>query len=146
MPRRRFKMTRVPAPEWAPTYARGLIEFDMAASKHGDAITEVERTALISHHDSILQLVDKLVERYATDNSYEDDFPQQSRLTGEFYIGSESYHRLCGMKWIQICVEARCIGTRHVRTDDYLGLHVWLRFDPKSGRLTNHRNTDSMVI
>lgn len=146
MPRRKFKMTRIAIPEWAPTYARGVIEFDMTASKHGDAISEDERTSLVGKHDSILALVDKLVEQYATDNSYEDDFPEQSRLTGEFYIGRESYHRLCGKSWIQICVEARCIGTRHIRAGDYLGLHVWLRFDPKSGRLTNHRNTDSMVI
>ena len=35
----------------------------------------------------------------------EDWFPEQARLTGEFYVGKESYHRLPGESWIQVCVD-----------------------------------------
>jgi hypothetical protein len=100
-------------------------------------------------HTAILALAEKLVEKYANDGCAprgEDWFPEQAKLTGEFYVGSESYHRLPGRGWIQICVEARCIGREPGGVGDYLGLHVWLCYDPKTGRLSNHRNTDSMVI
>lgn len=152
MAKTRFKMARIPVPDWAPTYARGEIEFEMVANKYGDAITSAEREGLIARHDDIIKLVDSLVEAYANDGCCPPGpacaawFPEQAILTGEFYIGEESYHRLLGETWIQIRVEARCVGHNPWGLGDYLGLDVWLRYDPKSGRLRNHRNTDSKVI
>ena len=148
MARPRFKMVRVATPEWAPSYARGAVKFDLVADKYYDAITSAERDALLGRHADILAKVDALVEEYANDGCAppgEDWFPEQEKLTGEFYVGGESYHRLPGESWIQVCIEARCLGWRS-GIGDYLGLHVWLRYDPQSGRLRNHRNTDSMVI
>jgi hypothetical protein len=147
--RKRFRMTRVPVPEWAPSYDRGEAKFEMDASKYSGAITPEERQALMQRHADILALTDKLVEKYANDGCAppgEDWFPEQAKLTGEFYVGGESYHRLPGQSWIQICIRARCIGRRMGDVGDYLGLDVWLRYEPKSGQLSNHRNTDSMVI
>jgi hypothetical protein len=121
----------------------------MVADKYGDAITPAEHGALVERHEDILALADALVEKYANDGCAppgEDWFPEQARLTGEFYVGGESYHRLPGERWIQVCVKARCIGREPDGPGDYLGLHVWLRYDPDSGQLSNHRNTDSMVI
>ncbi len=149
MARSRFKMVRVSVPKWAPPYAGGAATFEMVANKYYDAVTPAERDALVARHADILALVDRLVEEYANKGCApqgEDWFPEQARLTGEFYVGGESYHRLPGERWIQVCVEARCLGRRTSTVGDYLGLDVWLRFDPASGRLSNHRNTDSNVI
>jgi len=123
----------------------------MEANKYQDAMTKGERLALEDLHDKILIMVDDLVEEYVNTDTLcappgEDWFPVQTRLTGEFYICSESYDRLPGESWIQLCISAHCIGKNPHGIDDYLGLDVWLRYDPKDGRLTNHRNTDSMSI
>ena len=145
----RFKMVRIPVPEWAPPYARGAVTFEIAAKKSYDAIIPAEHAALLARHADILALADQIVEEYANSMcapSDEDWFPAQARLTGEFYVGSESYHRLPGELWVQVCVEARCLGRRTDKISDYLGLDVWLRYDPEGGQLSNHRNTDSKVI
>jgi len=142
-------MVRVPVPEWAPSYAQGAATFEMAADKYYDAITPAERAALVERHADILDLADQLIEEYANDGCAppgDDWFPAQARLTGEFYVGSESYHRLPGERWVQVCIEARCLGRRTDKVGDYLGLDVWLRYDPEVDQLSNHRNTDSKVI
>jgi hypothetical protein len=149
MTRGQFRMVRVPVPEWAPPHARGAVRFEMVATKYGDAITPAERDELMKRHTDILAVADALVEEYANSGCAppgEDWFPEQVKLTGEFYVGSESYHRLPGERWIQVCVEARCLGHEPDSPGDYLGLDVWLRYDPENGRLWNHRNTDSMAI
>lgn len=66
---------------------------------------EGERLALEDLHDKILIMVDDLVEEYVNTDTLcahpgEDWFPVQTRLTGEFYICSESYDRLPGESWI----------------------------------------------
>jgi hypothetical protein len=144
-----FKMVRVPVPEWAPPYACGAVKFEMVSTKYNDAITPTERDALMKRHADILALTDTLVEEYVNEGRAspgEGGFPEHNRLTGEFYVGNESYHRLLGESWIQICIEARCLGRESGGSNDYLGLHVWLCYDPKNDRLWSHRNTDSMVI
>jgi hypothetical protein len=142
-------MVRVPVPEWAPAFARGEVEFQMVADKYGDTITPAERETLLERRADILALVHAQVEQYANDMSAppgEDWFPKQARFTGEYYIGEESYHKLVGASGCQIRVEARCLAHGKDRPRDYLGLDVWLRFDPDSGRIWVHRNTDSKVI
>ena len=115
MARARFKMVRVPVPDWAPPHARGKVKFDMVADKYCDAITPAEQDALVAKHADILALADALVEEYANDMCCPPGpgrvwFPEQAKLTGEFYVGGESYHRLRGESWIQVCVKARCLG------------------------------------
>jgi hypothetical protein len=142
-------MVRIPVPDWAPPHARGRVTFEPAEAKYHDAISPAEEAELRARHADVLALADALVEEYANGGCAppgEDWFPRQDVLTGEFYVGGESYHRLPGANWIQVCVAARCLGREPGGPGDYLGLHVWLRYDPESGRLWNHRNTDSMVI
>jgi hypothetical protein len=142
-------MVRIPAPAWAPPYARGEVTFKEATPKHYAAISPAERDALLRRRAEILALADAEVEEHANSMSApagQDWFPEQARLTGEFYIGSESYHRLVGETWVQVCMHMRCIGRRLDTPGDYLGLDVWLRYDPDEDRLWIHRNTDSMVI
>lgn len=145
----RLRMVRVPVPDWAPPHAHGAVTFAMVADKYGDAITSAERDALVKRHADIFALADALVEQYANDGCAlpgENWFPEQARLTGEFYIGGESYHKLVGADWCQVCVQARCIGRGLAGADDYLGLDIWLRYDPGEDRLWTHRNPDSSVI
>lgn len=114
-----------------------------------DAISPDEWKAIQQRRDEMLDLLNAQVEDYANNMSApagEDWFPEQAMLTGDYYIGSESYHRLPGEDWVQICLEARCLGHGSAGPEDYLGLHVWLRYDPAEGRLWSHRNADSMVI
>jgi hypothetical protein len=143
-------MVRIPVPDWAPPYACGRVTFKAAETKYYDAISPAEEAELRARHADVLALADALVEEYANRNCAppgKDWFPEQARLTGEFYVGRESYHRLPGETWVQVCVEARCVGQREPDSPgDYLGLDVWLRYDPETSRLWNHRNTDSMVI
>lgn len=146
----RFRMVRVPVPQWAPPHARGQVKF-AEASKYSDAITLPEREALLRLRPSILVLVETQVEDYVNARDLcappgEDWFPEQARLTGEFYIGSESYHKLPGKDWCQVCVGARCLERGPDGPNDYLGLDVWLRYDPAEDRLWVHRNTDSSAI
>lgn len=71
-------------------------------------------------------------------------------MTGEYYIGRESYIAHCDPEWFQISVFCRCLEhpRRGIsRPDDYLGLEVWLRCEP--GRWSSFkvfRNTDSSSI
>jgi hypothetical protein len=145
----RFRMVRVPVPEWAPPYARGQVTFKEAEAKYYDPITLNERNVLLGRRADILTLADEQVEEYANDMCAppgEDWFPEQDKLTGEFYIGSESYHRLPGKDWIQVCLRVRCLRHSEDGPEDYLGLDVWLRYDPGEDRLWVHRNPDSSVI
>lgn len=144
-----FRMTRIPVPDWASAHARGLARWEMVSGKYADAITPAARDALTARHADLLDLVDELVEEYVNDDELcppRDCFPERATLTGAFYVGRVSYHRLRGETWIQICVSVHCLGNSALGLDDYLGLDVWLRYDPASGRLWSHRNTDSKVI
>ena len=145
----RFKMVRVPVPAWAPAHARGAVKFAENADKYGDAVTSAERDALKRRRDDILALTDMKVEEYVNDGCAPPDegwFPEQARMTGEFYIGSESYHKLVGAKWCQVCVRVRCLGRGSAGPEDYLGLDIWVRYDPAEDRLWAHRNPDSSVL
>jgi catechol 2,3-dioxygenase-like lactoylglutathione lyase family enzyme len=148
LPADRLKMVRIPAPPWAPQYARGRVEFHEAGEPHA-SVSAAEREALLRRRADILALVDREVEEYANAASAPSGqhwFPKRSRLTGEYYIGSESYHRLPGASWCQVCVRARCLGRGAGGPEDYLGLDVWLRYDPAEDQLLVHRNLDSSAI
>lgn len=141
-------MVRVSVPTWAPTHAQGQVEFS-EAGEHYAAITPAERETLLRRHDHVLAFADAEVAAYVDGMSApegENWFPERVRLTGEFYVGRVSYHRLPGVDWCQVCVSARCIGRGPGGPEDYLGLDVWVRYDPGDDRLSVHRNVDSSVI
>ena len=106
------------------------------------------------HREIILDLVHKEVLDYLNTEDLvydgdEDGFPHLQEMTGEYYIGDESYEMHVGPPWIQIGIETRflekkwCDGQTEV---DYLSLHVWIKCDPKSWKFEINGNTDSAVI
>lgn len=138
----KFRMTRIEAPAWATQPDLGIAD-----------VTVAEYAAIQRHRDKLLRAVHREVEAYLnTEGLYGEgeSFPDRLRLTGAYYIGSESYLGHRDPTWFQIGV--RCHGPEHPkpgmnREDDYLGLEVWLQCVP--GRWASFevfRNTDSSSI
>jgi hypothetical protein len=79
----------------------------------------------------------------------DDDFPNVQRLTGDYYLGDESYDIDPETGRSHVWVEARCLAhplPQQSHPDDYLGLTVWLAFNPERSSFSICRNTDSAVI
>ena len=140
----RLRMTLIELPEWADEPKRNVVD------------VSAEDYAAIQHQrNKLLQAVHSAVEAYVNDPQLcfdvdEDGFPQRSRLTGAYYIGSESYIAHHGPEWFQISVMCRCLEPPKQgmdREDDYLGLEVWIKCVP--GHWSSFemcRNTDSSSI
>ena len=94
-------MRRIPAPNWAPDYARGQIKLD--------GVSRQEYESLQERRQEILTMLDAAVERYVNENSSHGDasFPKRDRMTGEFYIGHETYSKHSNLVWFQISVFCR---------------------------------------
>ena len=137
-------MTRTEPPDWA-------IQPDLSIYR----VTVAEFAAIQRHREKLLKVVHREVERYLNDPRmvFEGDeagFPHRSRLTGEYYIGGESYTAHHDPSWFQISIMCRCLEHPKPgvdRDDDYLGLEVWLRSAPRRwATFEVFRNTDSSVI
>lgn len=138
----RFRMTRIEPPDWAA-------QPDLAIT----AVTVAEYSAIQRHRHKLLRAVHREVEAYLnTPELYVEGegFPDRLRMTGAYYIGSESYTAFRNPAWFQIDVQCRCLERPRAgadREDDYLGLEVWLKCVP--GRWSSFavfRNTDSSSI
>jgi hypothetical protein len=138
-----FRMQRIEVPSWARRPDVWL---------HGMRLSDYH--AIQQHRDRLLDAVHQEVELYLNANDLcfvadEDGFPNRSKMSGEYYIGSESYAAQAGLIWYQISVACRCL-EKPVRTHqsdfDYLQLEVWLRCDPADWSFTVFRNTDSSSI
>jgi hypothetical protein len=138
----RFPMRRIPAPEWAPDYDRGQVQLD--------GVSQQEYEAIQRRRQEILALLDAEVERYVSENTSpgDDSFPKRDRMTGEFYIGHESYSKEGKPAWFRVSIFCRCLGGPKAGMDgkdDYLGLEVYLRCEPGSGAYSV-LDTDSSSI
>ncbi len=152
----KFRMTRIEPPPWAT-------QPDLAI----EGVSVSDYRAIQRRRDRLLKAVHRTVEEYLNDprlyfSAGEDGFPNRDRLTGEYYIGGESYaiprvrikpnekpSTARPLGWIQICVRCRCLesaGADGGHPSDYLGLDVWLRCDPGKGTFSVFRNTDSSSI
>ncbi len=110
----------------------------------------------------MLRLVHKEITEYMNDprlyfdGDGEKGFPYRPRMTGDYYIGSESYTAYDNPECFLILVRCRCLGFPPVpkaatgeilRIGDYLGLTVWLRCYPKKwAQFEICNNTDSESI
>jgi hypothetical protein len=137
-------MTRIEPPAWA-TQPEVRIE----------GVTVAEFAAIQKHRTKLLRAVHHEIESYLNDprlvfTGNNDGFPHLGRLTGEYYIGGESYSAHRDPTRFQISIMCRCLERPKPgvpREDDYLGLEVWLKCLP--GRWATFevfRNTDSSVI
>jgi hypothetical protein len=136
-----FRMRLVDLPDWA---RRGRFKVD--------GVNDWDMNAIRYRRPEMLRAVHEEIEAYLNDpllyfDGDEDGFPHRKELTGEYYIGDESYFAHTQPSWIQIKIEGRCIG-RGVgnKPDDYLGLEVWLRCEPGTWSFSVYRNTDSSAI
>jgi hypothetical protein len=140
----KFQPTRIDPPGWATQPKLSI-----------DGVTVAEFAAIQAHRDKLLAAVHREVTKYLndprlvfTDPDDADEFPHRDRLTGDYYIGGESYIAHRDPTWVQISVRCRFLEpTDDDEPDDYLGLEVWLRCKPgKRVAFTKYRNTDSSVI
>ena len=138
----KFRLRRIEPPAWAPQP-----ELRIAA------VTVSEFAAIQRHRDKLLRTVHREIEAYLnTPGLYGkgESFPDRLRMTGTYYVGSESYIAHRDPPWFQISVMCRCLEHPKAgddREDDYLGLEVWLKCVP--GRWASFevfRNTDSSSI
>jgi hypothetical protein len=125
----KFRLTRIELPEWAT-------QPDLSIT----AVTVAEYVAIQRHRDKLLRAVHREVEAYLnTPGLYGEgeSFPDRLRMTGAYYIGSESYTAHRDPAWFQISVTCRCLERAKPgvdRDDDYLGLEVWLKCVPSRCR------------
>jgi len=138
----KFRMTRMEPPEWAT-------QPDLRIT----ALTVAEYTAIQQHRDELLRAVHSELQEYLnTPGLYGEGegFPDRLRMTGAYYIGSESYTAHRDPTWFQISVMCHCLEhpkTGLNRDDDYLGLEVWLKCMPSRwSSFEVFRNTDSSSI
>lgn len=110
--------------------------------------------AIQEYRERMLAAVQQEVEAYLnTPGLYvegvEDDFPNRSRMTGDYYLADESYRAHVGPVWFQIGIMCRCLEQprREGEVDlDYLGLEVCLQCDPTEWSFTVFRNTHASII
>jgi len=110
--------------------------------------------AIQQHRDQLLNAVHQEVEAYLNTpdlvfESDEDGFPNIHRLSGEYYIGDESYSTEKDPVRFVISISARCLEKpwRPGQTEfDYLGLEVWLECRSDDWELVSSRNVDSSAI
>ncbi|TKR29492.1 hypothetical protein FCE95_15250 [Luteimonas gilva] len=132
---------RIPTPLWARPTDASLYDGVRLSDYH----------LIQSHRDRLLDAVHDELDAYLNSDAIfgAGDFPNRERLTGEYYIADESYAQHTGPLWIQIGIKCHCleypINAGQIDLD-YLGLEVWLRFEPASGAFSIFRNTDSSSI
>jgi hypothetical protein len=123
-------MRRIEIPEWAQD--RGEVEL-------AGGLPAEQAAAIQQHRPAILDLVQREVEKYVTENSWVDSFPDPNVLNGEYYIGGEWYNKRTRPVWYQLCFRVRCLQKAlppYPEPVDYLGLDVWVRCDPKTMTFT----------
>lgn len=124
-------MTRIPVPDWAPAHARHIV------ATMGDLGDNAQRivTPLL---DSIYEELDRRVNEFANDprqcfhNS--NDFPEQQKLDGNYYIGSECFEGNSEDDFFSLWLVVRCSekpwNPNQTRKGyDYLGLEAIVTVD-----------------
>jgi hypothetical protein len=118
-------------------------------------VTVAQFAAIQRQRERMLKVVHREVEAYLSDvrlvfDGDQEGFPHRGRLTGRYYVSSESYIAHHNPTWIQISIMCRCLEAPKPgvgREDDYLGLEVWLKCVPdRRASFEVFRNTDSSSI
>jgi hypothetical protein len=137
-----FRMNRIDPPEWARQPVRNIT-----------GVTTAEYAAIQRNRDELLRIVHREVEDYLNTPGLfgeGESFPDRLRMTGEYYIGDESYIAHHNPAWFQISVKCRCLERPKsglARDDNYLGLEVWLKCVPeRMSSFDVFRNTDTSSI
>ncbi len=132
----KFRLTRIEPPDWAT-------QPDLTVT----GVTVAEYAAIQWHRDKLLRAVHREVEEYLnTPGRFceGESFPDRLRMTGAYYIRSESYIAHRDPPWYQINIMCHCLERPKAgvpRDDDYLGLEVWLKCIPARGRRSRYSAT-----
>lgn len=137
-----------------PANVYASLENRLAPRKDYDSVNTEEIEQLDGHSEALYTVVAHELERYVNDDtlcSIDGMFPERNRLTGKYYMVSEYYSRDAATGTYKIAIQAALteafvggVVTSPVEMD-YLGLEVWLGFDPASGQLEVH-GVDSSSI
>ena len=131
-----LKMRRIPVPDWAKPFTATV------GKDFGDQ--EVGRFS--AHRDEVRKIVQNAVEKYVNDDKVvsvgeQHFFPEQKKLTGDYYIASEDYYvrqerglRHSAERQLVLNVRVCCLEKPWIesQTDfDYLGLELFFLWEPK---------------
>lgn len=136
-----MRMKRISPPAWA-----------RAPRVAVDGVSAADYQALVQQRDGMLATVHAEIVAYLSDPRlcFDDDlFPARGRLTGEYYVGDETYIAHASPTWFHISIRCRCTeGPKPGmdRDDDYLGLEVWLKYSPARPGVFEVCGTDSSSI
>ncbi|WP_146855351.1 hypothetical protein [Brevifollis gellanilyticus] len=144
-------MTLIAPPAWARPLERYV-----------DGFGEENLAEVMAQRAAILAAVQQAVQRYIDNPQLTADtaaewFPARERLTGEYYIGEESYWQIQDTKFHrQSCPAghhfsymARCleyVWHENQTGQDYLGLEVHFAWDPLSKTFLHEGDVDSSSI
>ena len=83
-----ISMTRIPVPDWAPSHARHL-------AKTIGGLGDAAKATIAPLMPQIYEELGRRVHEFANDPDQcfpdSDDFPEQRKLDGRYYLGSESF-------------------------------------------------------
>jgi hypothetical protein len=148
-------MRMIPCPAWADP-------FDRSVDHNEHHFGEENLRCVLAQRETILSVVHQAVQGYIDDSSLTFDlasegFPAREKLTGDYYIGSESYwindkpwfSRVGRSREYRFSFQVRCL--EHLwypnqNTQDYLGLEVHFHWVPDECRFQYHGDIDSSVI
>lgn len=143
-------MKRISVPDWArPFSILREQEFD-----------ELEFNRCLPHRAEVVQAVQEAVQQFANDDEkvFSEDFPQRTRLTGEYYISNENYSLYTGPIYPPIRPEerkhtlsvfVRCLEKQWIenQTDfDYLGLELFFWWEPAEQKFQYIGDIEPQVI
>ena len=145
-------MSLIYPPKWA---RKSIITIDPRF-----ALSEYQRVA--SKRTVLLAIVQDAIQAYINDTiltceTNKEGFPARDRLTGQYYIGSESFHcqeltpntKKVNALQYNISIMARClekIWSPNQIDQDYLGLEVHLEWLPEKAQLAFYGDVDSSSI
>jgi hypothetical protein len=124
-------MTRIPVPAWAPSHARHIT---MTMGDLGAAAKEIVSPLLPQIYDELNRRVNEFANDPDQCFSNADTFPEQCRLDGRYYIGSECFEGNSSDKFFRVWLEVRCSEKPwHPNQEregyDYLGLEAIVTVD-----------------
>ena len=132
-----LQMNRISAPDWAKPFT----------VTRDEGFSEQEFTRFSAHRDAIRKIVQKSVEQYINDDKIvasgeQHFFPEQQKLTGEYYIASEDYYVYQGQnpfhsaeRKFVLSIMVHCLEKQWIenQTDfNYLGLELFFFWEPKT--------------
>ena len=120
-------MRQITTPYWAPPYARHVVE---RVGDESEKAMKVIAPLLLGIYEEL----DRRVNEFANDPdkcflTTSDGFPRQSELSGQYYVGSETYEGDSDQSFFRLWVFLRCL-EKEWRSDpgvegyDYLGLEA----------------------